>query len=463
MQEVAQEFRTLGELREAAVEAHRRGELDAARELYRRFLANAPKDAAMWSNLGALFRSQKNYPLAAACQRRALALDPNNPSVLNNAANALFDAGEVEEALALRRKVLAREPGKPEHWASLAKYLRALGRHEEARVELEKAIRAHPDDAELHIQLSFALLALGDYPRGFEEFEWRWKGDELSPPEMPIPQWRGEDLEGKTILVMPEQGFGDTILMARFLPLLRARGCRIRLICKPPLRRLLAGIDAVQRYADTRSDIAECDVWTPMMDLPRYLGTTLETVPPPAQLVIPEDSAARARAITAPFADMLRVGVLWSGSVTYRGNHKRSFSHRAFLPLAAIPGVQLFSLYKGPLAEAFHADGTSCLIVDAASHDRDFADSAALIRELDLVVTMDSAIAHVAGSLGAPVWNLLHSEAYWLYEPFRDHTPWYPSMRLIRQEKSGDWAPVFGQVEQEVRALAEQKARRSAP
>ncbi len=450
------QFRTLDEMRKAAVSYHQKGERAVAREIYRTYLSRNPKDAAMWSNLGALFRAEKNFPLAVVCQRRALQLDPKSDNVLNNAANAHFDAGEPEKALELRRKALAKNPGHAENWSSLGKYLRALGRHQEAKTELEKALKVHPDDPELHIQLSFALLSIGDYQGGFTEFDWRWKGDEISLPDLPVPQWKGQDLTGKTLLVTPEQGFGDTILMARFLKGVQDLGASVRLSVKPPLRRVFDGLAGVDSFALTNSDIQGCDYWSPMMDLPRYLGTTLETLPAPTKLAMPKDSTDRASAILAPYRDTFNVGVLWSGSVTYRANHKRSFSHQQFLQLADIAGLQMFSLYKGPLAEAFNSDGTSCVILDAASSDRDFADSAALIDQLDLVITMDSAIAHVAGSVGARVWNLLHSEAYWLYEPFSDHTPWYPSMRLIRQEKSGDWDSVFARLHTDLEELVAQ-------
>ncbi|MEM7440241.1 MAG: tetratricopeptide repeat-containing glycosyltransferase family protein [Pseudomonadota bacterium] len=451
-----QTFRSAKELRIAAIDRHQNGDPDTARILYRRYLTIVPKDAAIWSNLGALFRSEQNYDMAATCQRRALHLDPGNITLLNNAANALYDSGDVEEALAIRQQAIAKDPGNADHYANLAKCLRGLGRHKQAVAELEKGIRIAPEEPELHIQMSFALLALGDYQKGFTEFEWRWKGDEISPPDFDFPQWQGEDIEGKTILVSPEQGFGDTVLMARFLAQLLDLGCSVKLLCKTPLRRLFAEMPGVDGFIDTRDQLAGCDVWAPMMDLPRYLGTTLDTLPAPAHLAIPADSITRAKAILKPFDDVLKIGVLWSGSVTYRANHKRSFSHRKFLRLATIPGVQLFSLYKGTLTDAFHEDGTSCIIFDAASNDRDFADSAALIQKLDLVITMDSAIAHVSGSLNIPVWNLLHSEAYWLYEPFRDHTPWYPSMRLIRQPGSGDWDAVFDQLVAEITERAQE-------
>ena len=450
-------FNSLKDLRTATVDHHRKGDIEVAKGLYRAYLSKVPKDAAMWSNLGALFRAEKNYRMAVVCQRRALAADPKAEIVLNNASNAHFDAGEPEEALALRRRALDVNPDRAENWDSLGKYLRALGRHDEANVELEKALKLHPDDPELHIQLAFAVLSLGDYPNGFSEFNWRWQGDEISLPDLPFPQWQGEDLSGKTILVIPEQGFGDTILMARFLRGLADLGAKVRMNVKKPLRRVFETLEGVDKFVFAKEEMQGCDYWSPMMDLPRYLGTTIETLPEPTKLAIPDDSVTRAKSLLAPFADDFKIGVLWSGSVTYRANHKRSFSHTQFLQLVDIPDVQMFSLYKGPLTEAFHADGTSCVIVDAASNDRDFADSAALINELDLVITMDSAIAHVSGSLGANVWNLLHSEAYWLYEPYPDHTPWYPSMRLVRQDKSGDWDTVFQTLRTDIEELVKQK------
>jgi len=448
---------TLEKLRSAALEKHQNGALEDAKTLYRLYLQRAPQDAMFWSNLGALFRTEQKYDVAAACQRRALHLKPNSVTIINNAANALYDAGEAEEALALRRQALKMEPGKAENYATLAKYLRGLGRNAEAEAELNKALRVHPNDPELHIQLSFAELALGKYPEGFKSFHWRWQGDEISPPEFDFPQWQGEDLMGKTILITPEQGFGDTVLMARFFKPLKALGAVVKFACKTPLRRLFAKTPGIDIFAETREDLQGCDYWAPMMDLPRFLGTTLETVPASALLSTPDDAIERAQNLMQPFDKMFKLGVLWSGSVTYRANHKRSFSHSNFLGLSDISGLQMVSLYKGPLVDAFHADGTSCVIIDAASSDRDFADSAAIIQQMDLVVTMDSAIAHVAGSLGGPVWNLLHSEAYWLYEPFDDHTPWYPNMRLVRQREAGNWDGVFDQLHSDISTLVKEK------
>ena len=439
--------------RTRALEFHKAGDAGAAFREYALHLAAYPDDYTMWSNLGALYRSEKQYDHAVTAHRRALQ-GPPTAQILGNASNSLYDGGFAQDAVTLRRQLIALEPDDPMHHAMLGKYLRGQGDYQGAKEALQPAIKAHPDFAELYIQLALAELSLGEYPAGFNSFEWRWQGDEISRPKLDIPQWRGEDVSGKRVLVYPEQGFGDTILMARFLKGLSDLGSHVIFACKPPLMRVMDKVDGITELVPLQ-DIgqASADYWAPMMDLPLHLGTTLNSVPDAVSLTIPKDSKERAARLTKPFNAHFKIGVLWSGSLTFRANHKRSFDHTRFLQLAQIPQVQLFSLYKGALHDTFVADGTNAVIVDAAGRDRDFADSAALIQTLDLVVTMDSAIAHVAGSLGVPVWNLLHSEAYWLYEPFKDHTPWYPNMRLVRQEIAGDWATVFDGLEADIRKL----------
>jgi len=452
----AQKLTSATDIRQAAVDAHQKGDLSKAHNLYRIYLQNRPKDAAIWSNLGALFRKEKKYDLAAAAQSRALELQPDVPSVINNAANAFYDAGRIEDALKLRKQIIKIQPNDPDHYAGLGKCYRAAHKLGKAQKVLEKGIKLFPDFAENYIQLAFVQLSKGDYQAGFDTFNWRWRGDELTPPDLPFPKWIGQDLKGKTILVIPEQGFGDTVLMARFLTDLKTKGCAIKMMIKTPLRRMFAEVEKDIDVVETYTALGPCDYWVPMMDLPLHLGATIDTLPAPARIHIPEDSIERARKIVAPFADRFKVGVMWSGSITYRANHKRSFGHERFLELSDIPDLQMFSLYKGPLLDDFKNDGTSTLIIDAAGSDRDFADSAALMQELDLVISMDSAIVHVAGSMGVEVWNLLHSEPYWLYEPFPKHTPWYPSMRLIVQENSGDWDTVFKGLKKDIKKRIKQ-------
>ena len=243
--------------------------------------------------------------------------------------------------------------------------------------------------------------------------------------------------------------------MSRFLPLLKAmEPAEVAMVVKPPLQRLFARLDGVDRLISgaRRSDVF--DYYTPNMSLPHFVGMPEDGPPPLPRLNIPADSQARAKAMVAPFRNRFKIGVVWTGSLTYRANHRRATGPDSFLGLAQMPGVQLFSLYKGDAHKDFVESGMAGLIVDACGADRDFADGAALIDEMDLMITTDTAVVHVAASLGKPVWNLLMWEGFWLYGS-GETTPWYPSMRLFRQTSNGDWAELFARVETELRAHLE--------
>lgn len=441
-------------LRDRAIALHRAGKLAEARSVYAAHLAAKPDDAGMWSNYGALLRSEGRNDLALLAQERAVALNPAGMAQLGNLANALSDLGHYERALELRREVLRRAPADLSQKAMIGKALRALGRYAEGIAWLEQGVADHPEETELRIQLSLTQLAAGRYAEGFRNFEVRWQTGELKPRTMTRPQWAGDDLTGRTILVMPEQGFGDAVTFARFLPVLRRfNPVRVLLYCEKPLLRLFQGVAGVDWIGPEMPAVAEYDVWTNMMDLPTRHFADDSGIPPPVELHVPEDSRDRARAITAPFADAFKVGVVWCGSVTYRGNAFRSFSHAEFHRLLDLRGVQLFSLYKGPELAAFHADGTAGFIVDAAGTDRDLADCAGMMTEMDLIVTSDTVTAHLAGSLGRPVWTLLHWDAFWLWQLDRERTPWYPSMQLIRQDRPRDWAGVMARVRERLAAM----------
>ncbi|MCC7320036.1 MAG: glycosyltransferase family protein [Rubellimicrobium sp.] len=441
-------------MRDRAAALHRAGHRDEARALYARCLARNPDDAQVWTNLGALLRSEGEHDLALVAQEKAHALDPANRNILNNLANILNDLGWHERSLALRRRVIALDPGDPGHRAMEGKSLRSLLRLDEGIRVLTAALSDHPDHHETRIQLALTQLASGHYAEGFRNYAARWLTGELTPRRIGTPKWDGGPLDGRTILVLPEQGLGDAVTFARFLPALRRfNPARVMLLCEKPLLRLMSGVEGADWIGTDPHEAGAWDTWTDLMDLPTLHFAASDTVPPPTRLTIPEDSRTRARAIAAPFDGRFRVGVVWGGSVTYRGNAFRSFSHRLYHRLLDVPGVQLFSHYKGPGLAAYQADGTSAFIVDTASDDRDLADTAAMMEEMDLIITSCTATAHVAGSLGRPVWTLLHWDAFWLWQVARDETPWYPSMRLIRQDRPRYWDGVLARVHADLSAL----------
>jgi len=447
----------LKKVMQRAVTLHRDGKLDEAEPLYRNYLATWPHNAHAWTNLGALLRSRDLYEPSIAMHRKALQINPGLEAARINLANVLADHGCFEEAEALRRALHEADPDDPIRLRDLCAALRGLGRHDEVIALVDAAEARLGEVDECLVQRSLSHLMKGNYQQGFADFERRHAGDEVSLPEnAPWPRWLGEDPRDKKILIVPEQGFGDAVLMSRFLPGLKARGATVSMVVKPPLRRLLASLEGLDHMPAAARASQNFDFYTPNMSLPHLVGLPDGAPPPLPRLTIPEDSRVRARALCAAHGKTFKIGVVWTGSTTYRANSRRSAGPESFLGLATAPGVQLFSLYKGAAHGAFLKSGMAGLIVDACGADRDFADTAAVIEKMDLMITTDTAVVHIAASLGKPVWNLLSREGYWLYG-LGDTTPWYPSIRLFRQTVQGDWAELFGRVEAALRAHLEDR------
>lgn len=444
---------TQASARALAVKAHHNGDLEAALRGYADYLRSHPEDAGIWTNLGALYRATGRHDMARIAQKRAHGLKPDDKGILNNYANILSDLGAYEESIALRNRSLAIDPGHVMHHAMIGRCYRGMGRYAEAIEYLTPKVSEFPEEPEIRLQLSFAQLGAGAYGAAFRTYDARWETDELKRPKTPFPMWEeGDPIDGKSILILPEQGFGDMVLMSRFIPLLAAKGAKVRLVAKKPLLRLFQGLSGVEWLSSKAHVEDPVDYCICLMDLPKLVFAPDEdgSAPDPTQLSIPKDSRDRARSLTANHEGQFKVGVVWSGSATYKANGFRSFSHREFLPLAELPNVQLFSLYKGPFLEAFEKDGSSAIIIDTASTDRDFADCAATMKEMDLIITSDTATAHIAGSLGIPTWVVLHWDAFWVYRHEGETTDWYPSMRLFRQSKPQDWTTVFETVKTEL-------------
>ena len=447
--------RQLNVLLKRAVALHHDGKFDEAEPLYRNYLVLRPGHAAVWTNLGAALRKRGRLDASVAVHRKALQIDPDSVGIRNNLANVLADLGAYGEAEELRRGLFDAEPDDPVRLRDLCAALRGLGRHGEVIDLVDAAESRIAEIDECLLQRALSHLMEGHYREGFADFERRYAGDEVSlPKNAPWPRWRGEDLTGKHIVVLPEQGLGDALLMSRFLPGLKQMGAEISMVVKPPLRRLVAGLDGLDHMPEAARTTLKADFYTPNMSLPHLVGMPGGKPPPLPRLTIPDDSRARARALTGAYGGGFRIGVVWTGSTSYRANNRRSTGPESFLGLATVPGVQLFSLYKGDLHGAFLESGMAGLIVDACGADRDFADTAAVIERMDLLITTDTAVAHIGATLGKPVWNLLSLEGFWLYGG-GDTTPWYPSMRLFRQHVQGDWAELFARVEAELRTHLE--------
>lgn len=433
------------QLRQIATKAHREGELSKAARAYASYLALFPNDAGIWSNVGSLHRSAGRHLMALRSHRKAISLSPDDEGLKNNLANTLSDIGQYDESIAIRKAIVEKKPDSLNHLAMIGRCLRGKGDYDAAIEHLEAAIEAHPDDAELQMQLAFAMLGKGDYVTGFAAYEARWHAGELKPRDLAYPQWQGESLDGKSITVLPEQGFGDAVLFMRFLPFLKAQGAHVRLIAEGPMMRLFDGLPGTDEVAPVSEASLATDFWVNMMDLAAPVLIAGD-IPQPVKLTVPTDSQTRADQIVAPHAERLKVGVVWTGSATYKGNAFRSFTHNELMPLTDLPDVQLFSLYKGPFLKDFYESGADTVMIDVGASDRDFADCAAAMQKMDLIITSDTATAHIAGSLGVPTWVVLHWDPFWVWSHSGDKTPWYPSVRLFRQKQPMDWDGVMSEV-----------------
>lgn len=471
---------------EGALALHRRGESAAAEAAYRRLLDDEPAHADALNNLALLRKQTGDKVEAEALYRRSLAVRQENPEVCSNLGVLLMESGRLEESESVLRQAIAQRPTYAEAWNNLGNVLQGQRRYDEAfaaygeilrhlpvrlREVGEAATQADADGrkeeavrlarqahglrstiVESCWNLSLLHLLQGRYAEAWPLHEARYDSARLRPvavpPGLPCPQWRGEPLAGKAILVWFEQGMGDEIQFVRYLAWLKKQGARqVTLVCKAPLVELFKtvdGVDAVFAAEGQQLVIPAQDYWVLPMSLPLHHRTTLETIP--AQLpylhALPE-RIAQWRKCVPPADGSLRVGLAWAGSVTHRNDANRSLPSLELLaPLAAVPGVKFISLQKGEReAEAAPAG----LELQRLAPDLvDFADTAAVISQLDLVITVDTAVAHVAGALGKPCWVLLPwlgVDWRWLLE--RDDSPWYPGvMRLFRQKSAGDWAGV---------------------
>lgn len=443
---------SVGEARSAAMAAQQEGRLEEAVALYGRHLERYPKDHAAWSNLGVALRQLDRFAAATAAQARACELKPATGSYWSNYGNALKDSDRLEDAVAAHRRAVGLDDRQASWWHNLGVTLREAGLYEESLEAFERAIRIAPQVDSFRWDRAVVLLHLGRWEEGWIAYDWRYRLGEL--PERPkgVPRWLGEPFAGKRLLLHPEQGFGDTFFAARYLPQVKARGGEVVVLAKPPLLRLLQGLPGADLILSTESPrVPRFDFVASLMDLMRVFLPHPGTAAPPQNLTIPEEARAKARTWLAPLGERFKVGVVWSGSVTFKNNRRRATTVERFLPLAEIPGVSLVSLQKGPREGDLEESGAGASMLDLGRRVEDFAETAAVIEALDLVVMTDSSVAHLCGTLGKPVWNLLNRVPYWLYGNEEQTTAWYPSMRLYRQPAHGDWDSVFARVEADLR------------
>ncbi len=472
----------------------RAGQVVQAIAAYDAAIALRPGFLEAWNNRGNAQRSIDRLPDAVASFEQAVAVAPNAFEPLNNLALALLDCGRRDEAfpvlqrvIAIKpeksishfqlgtlyaergqpdlavdsyRRAIAADPGFGEAYGNLANELRNMGRHRESMPFFRKAVELLPASAEAHANLAVELLTEGDFTRGWEENEWRWKCKDFPSPQRNFsqPQWDGSPLNSAQLLIHTEQGLGDSIQFIRYLPMIFARAGlteytrsnagRIILECDSPLAELFqsiapcstAGVSIFRRG----QPLPSFDLHCPLLSLPRIFQTRLQTIPANVPYLVPKPAEIdHWRQRLESFGSQLKVGLAWAGSPLYKNDRTRSIRLEQFAPLAQMAGVHFFSLQKGPASEQLRTPPPGLRITDWSEEFGDLNQAAALIANLDVVLTVDTATAHLAGALARPTWVLLPQPADWRWLLSRDDSPWYPTMRLFRQASPGDWSSVL--------------------
>jgi tetratricopeptide (TPR) repeat protein len=457
------------------------GRLDEAVICHRQALRLKPEFIDAFNNLGVALQSQKKLDEALTLFEQALRLKPDDAETNSNLGNVLKEQGKLESAVAHYRKAVGLKPTYAVGHNNLGFALQEQGNFEEAMASYGQALGLQHDLAVAHWNRSLLRLMVGDFAEGWAEYEWRWTQPSFTRRSFPQPLWEGSDLCGRTILLHVEQGFGDVFQFIRYVKLLDERGGKAIVECHPQLVQILAGVNGIARLVPLGSALPPFDAYAPLVSLPRIFHTTLTTVPAAvpylhhdARLVRHWRRELKKSEVRCPVSDVkspssdighrtqdtghgFRIGIAWQGNTTYRADRQRSIPLAQFAPLGAVPGVKLISLQKGSGTEQLFdnrqltADNYSSL--DQAAGP--FMDTAAIMQHLDLVVCSDSAVVHLAGAMGVPVWLPLPLVPDWRWLLEREDCPWYPTMRLFRQKQYGCWEDVFKAIAEELEKVIE--------
>ena len=435
----------------------RAGRHDEALKSYAKAVALKPDYAEAHFNRGNTLRRVGRQEEALAAYDQAIRLNPRFAPAMTNRGNALRALGRPADALASYDEALALAPQSAEAHDNRGVALEDLLRCEEALSSFDRAIALDPSYAEARANKGLLLLRLGDFERGWPLYEWRWRSANFTSPQRNFAAalWDGADAAGSTILLHAEQGLGDSILFCRYAPLVAARGAKVILEMPRALGRLMRSLSGADAVIATGDAPPAFDRHAPLLSLPGIFHTSLATVPAAVPYLSAEPALIEKWRARLPAG--FRIGINWQGNPAGKVEKGRSAPLAAFAPLAQLPGVQLVSLQKthglDQLAHLPAGMSVATLGEDFDSGPDAFLDTAAVMMSLDLVVTIDSSIGHVAGALGRPVWLALQAVPYWVWMLDRADSPWYPSMRLFRQARGGAWSEVFERMGAELKRL----------
>jgi Flp pilus assembly protein TadD len=474
-----------------ATEHHRAGRLADAEPIYRQMLLRFPNHGEGRSQLAYLLYQQGKFDLALgevqkaigqgasmapshntlgltlvalgrveegiAAYQKAIAQRPDIAELHNNLGNAYESVERLEEAAESLRRAVELRPGSCEAHDNLGRVLKKQGKFGEAIDEHLKSISLNPGGPGAHLDLGLLYLLMGDLRRGWIESEWRWKIVQSSVPQPAFDEkmWAGEELNGQRIFLHHDGGFGDTIQFLRYVPLVVARGGKVLLGVPRELVTLLQNYPGVTELIPSQEEIPEFDVHRPLASLPRIFDTTVETVPAQVPYLYPARELVEFWKNRLAGNRNLKVGLVWAGRPDYANDHNRSMALAQLAPLGDVPGVTFYSLQKGAAAEQKALGPPEGMnLVNLSPQLTDFLQTAAVLANLDLVITVDTSVAHVAGALGRPVWVFLPWVCDWRWMLDREDSPWYPTMRLFRQPAWRDWETPIRRVADELRRVA---------
>ena len=412
-------------------------------------LAEAPQiresdDPKALGALGRAYIKLRRYDDAVANFQRILAQNPDDVEALNDLAVANLYMGRRDASREAYQRILRIDPNHPGAHNGMGVELTDQGRYDEALAEYERAVAQEPNHPGAHLNRAFLRLMHGDFQRGLPEYEWRFRMEEYIVPAFVPPRWEGADPAGRTILLHSEQGFGDTIQFVRYAEHLKRIGARTIVSVSADLAPLLETCPWVDHAVPFTRQLPEFDAYVSMMSLPYLFGTTAQTIPANVPYLFPDEvRIAKWRRELEPVREA-KVGIVWQGSKLHRSDRERSIPIEQFIHVAAVPRVRLYSLQKGVDAKPPFA------MTDLSGRLDTFLDTAAVMKCLDLVVTPDTSVAHVAGALGVPVWMAIPFVPDWRWMLGREDSPWYPSMWIVRQGRLGDWDDVFQRMSAEL-------------
>ncbi len=433
--------------------------IDAAIDACQRAISLKSNLAEAHANLGVALMRQGQLDAAIAACQQAITLKPNLAEAHCNLGETLFKQDRIEAAILAYQQALSLKPDLGDAHSNLGVALCEQNRIPEALSHLHTAVNLDPDDPIAHINLGMTQILIGDFENGLSEYEWRWQHKDIPKINFAQPQWDGSDLDGRRILILAEQGFGDTLQFIRYAPMLAQMGGRVLVRCPSTLVRLIASMPSVEMAIAEGEALPDFDVHAQMLSLPKLLHTTVANIPVQVPYIQPDIWECEAIAKNSLPINALNVGIVWASGYrdkpdALRFYYKKSCPLLEFLPLLGIPHVQLYSLQVGGNASDIDEFKACDRLHNWSPFIRDFTDTAALVAQLDLVIAVDTAIVHLAGAMGKPVWNLLPFAPDWRWFLEREDTPWYPTMRLFRQSERGNWEEVIKRVCKALRSFS---------